>query len=447
MAGNSSRAGHSRKASRSKPKHSVWKHTSGYWCRKHRQKPYYFGRVENDPDGVKAQAWMDRDWPFIVEGRPRPSGPPDEAGSADYLTLKALCNAFIGSKRAAVEAGELSPRTLENYYRTCSLLMSHFGGELRVDAMRPEDFERFRAVLAEDRSPVGLLHEVNHVRVVFKYAADNRLIDRPVHYGQGFNRPSTKALRKVRNERGPRMFDAVELRTILAALDGKPVPVEGEDEPVSLSRDPALKAAVLLGVNGGLGNSDIGNLPQRAFDLENGWLEYPRVKTEIQRRIPLWPETVQAIRDALVVRPKPRKATDAGLVFLTSTGRRLVRVQDRRKEKDGAPASVPIDGLAPMFSKVLNRIGINGRRGFYTLRHVTQTIGGEARDPDAVAAIMGHVDSSMGAVYRERISDDRLRAVVETVRSWLWPECDRTGGNDHSAGIGESGGDDVPAGK
>jgi len=33
---------------------------------------------------------------------------------------------------------------------------------------------------------------------------------------------------------------------------------------------------------------------------------------------------------------------------------------------------------------------------------------------------MGHVDNSMAGVYRERISDERLRAVVEVVRGWLF---------------------------
>ena len=33
---------------------------------------------------------------------------------------------------------------------------------------------------------------------------------------------------------------------------------------------------------------------------------------------------------------------------------------------------------------------------------------------------MGHVDSTMAGQYRERISDERLQAVVETVRAWLF---------------------------
>ena len=37
-----------------------------------------------------------------------------------------------------------------------------------------------------------------------------------------------------------------------------------------------------------------------------------------------------------------------------------------------------------------------------------------------VDAVMGHVDSSMAGVYRQRISDERLEAVVDVVYSWLF---------------------------
>ena len=33
---------------------------------------------------------------------------------------------------------------------------------------------------------------------------------------------------------------------------------------------------------------------------------------------------------------------------------------------------------------------------------------------------MGHSRDDMASVYRERIGDDRLRAVVEYVRKWLF---------------------------
>jgi hypothetical protein len=39
----------------------------------------------------------------------------------------------------------------------------------------------------------------------------------------------------------------------------------------------------------------------------------------------------------------------------------------------------------------------------------------------AFDAIMGHVRDDMASVYRERISDARLRAVTDHVRAWLYP--------------------------
>ena len=71
---------------------------------------------------------------------------------------------------------------------------------------------------------------------------------------------------------------------------------------------------------------------------------------------------------------------------------------------------------------MVKRLDINGRKGlgFYTLRHTFATIAGESRDQVAVNAIMGHVDNSMAGVYRERISDERLIAVTDTVHQWLF---------------------------
>ena len=33
--------------------------------------------------------------------------------------------------------------------------------------------------------------------------------------------------------------------------------------------------------------------------------------------------------------------------------------------------------------------------------------------------IMGHMDDSMSAVYREKISDERLQAVTDHIHQWL----------------------------
>jgi integrase len=71
---------------------------------------------------------------------------------------------------------------------------------------------------------------------------------------------------------------------------------------------------------------------------------------------------------------------------------------------------------------LLKRLKINGRKrlGFYTLRHNFETVAGGSKDQVAVDSLMGHVDNSMAARYREEIGDDRLRAVVQHVRKWLF---------------------------
>ena len=72
------------------------------------------------------------------------------------------------------------------------------------------------------------------------------------------------------------MFEAAELRRVL-----------------DYAR-PGMAAMILLAANGGLGNADVADLPIEAVNLETGWLEFPRPKTGIPRRIPLWPEPPQA---------------------------------------------------------------------------------------------------------------------------------------------------------
>src|SRR5262249_49479185 len=152
-----------------------------------------------------------------------------------------------------------------------------FGRERLVEDLRPDDFAGLRAKLAKGWGPVTLTNVMQRIKSVFKFAADNALISRPVVYGQGFKRPHQKALGRARNEKGLRMFEAAEIRAMLDAAGVQ------------------LRAMILLGINCGFGNNDCGSLPLSALDLERGWVNFPRPKTEVARRCPLWPETVEAL--------------------------------------------------------------------------------------------------------------------------------------------------------
>lgn len=383
----------------------LFAHRSGQWARKYQGRFYYFGSWRTDADGTEALKRYNREWPYLKEGR---TPPPVDTG--DGLTLRHLCNVFLTSKRNKLDSGELSGHTFTGYHKSCERMLDYFGKDRRVDDLRPDDFEGFRKSLAGMLGVVALKNEINRCRIVLKYAFDQRLIDRPVAYGQSFDKPSARMIRKARNEAGPKLFEADELRRILKEAEA----------------DPVLRAMTLLAINGGLGNTDVANLPRTAIDFESGWLNYPRPKTEIHRRIPLWPETIKALQVAIEMRPTAKDPADADIAFLTVQGNRYVRCVPSKTTPD---KFITRNTVANRFGALLKRLKINGRRGlgFYTCRHNFETVAGESRDQVAVDSIMGHVDSSMAATYRESISDERLRAVVDVVRTWLFPEADEAG--------------------
>ena len=171
---------------------------------------------------------------------------------------------------------------------------------------------------------------------------------------------------------------------------------------------------ILLAANCGFGQTDVANLPLSAIDPDNGWVTFPRPKTGIERRCPLWPETIKAVREAIAVRPVPKDDAHEDLVFITKYGRKWVRLTDK-----GAPT----DAVAQEFVKLLKDLKLK-RPGvsFCAIRRTFETIGGESRDQVAIDYIMGHARDDMASLYRERISDERLQAVTDHVHDWLFGE-------------------------
>jgi len=160
------------------------------------------------------------------------------------------------------------------YRETTDLIVSAFGGTRLVDDLAADDFEALRARMAERWGAVRLGNAITRVKSVFKYALDNGLIDKPTRFGGEFRKPDRAVLRRHRAANGTKMLEAGELRRLIDAAS------------------VLLRAMVLLGLNAGFGNHDIATLPLSALDLDGGWVDFPRPKTGIARRCPLWLETV-----------------------------------------------------------------------------------------------------------------------------------------------------------
>lgn len=358
---------------------SVHKAT-GRWFKKLPDKRFvYFGSVADDPNGKAAlEKWLDRRDDLLAGRVPK--------ADRDGLRLADLCNHWLTYKAELVESGELTQRTHDGYRAGCELLCEILGNGRSAADVGPDDFQKVRAVLAKRYAPVGLTNRIQVVRSLFKYGYDAELLEKPARFGL-FKKPRAKVIRESRLAKGLQDFTAAEVRALLGAAT------------------PNMRAMILLGVQCGFGNHDCATLTGSAIDFKTGWLDWPRSKTATHRRVPLWDETLQAIREAMAGRP-----ADTELVFV---GRRGVDY-------------IATDGgyrVAKEFSRAVRDSGITPGRGFYCLRRTFQTVAEDARDLVAVQAIMGHIPSEndMSARYRQRIGDDRLRAVTDHVHGWLYP--------------------------
>lgn len=377
-------------------------HKNGQFCKKIRGRFYYFGTV-TDPDQALANYYKH------CEGL-HSGNVTHVAKKRGTITLRELANEFMNAATAKRDAGRITVRTFTDYHRVCSQLIAALGRDLPVAAISRDHLATLHQRLSDGVSAVTLDGRVGIARCIFKYAYDEELIDQPLRL-KALPRPEKRVLRRDRAKGGRRHFLTDEIRGLLSAA---PTP---------------LRAMILLGINCGLGNTDIAKLPKDAIDLDRGWLDFPRPKTGVGRTCPLWPETTEAIRQT-IHQPQRRKqplATDTQhLVFVTRKGHSFVRTVEK-VDANGRPVATEHDAIATSFKRLMVAQGIaTPGRGFYGLRRSFETIGGETGHQVAVDHIMGHAPASgdMGAVYRQHVAESALRSVTDYVRSWLFgSEC------------------------
>jgi integrase len=374
-------------------------HASGSWCKKIRGKIHYFGKWGVVRDGKLERLPYEPGWQaalakYELERDALHSGRTPRSKRGE-LSIGDLRDRFLTAKSRALDASEITTRTYFEYKATVGRLIAQFGVDRLVDDLTADDFATLRAELAKTCGPVRLGNEIQKLRSIFKYGYESGLIDKPVRFGTEFKKPSASVLRRHRAANGKKLFEAAELHSLISGAPAQ------------------LKAMILLGLNCGFGNHDCATLPFTAVDLDAGWIDYPRPKNGIERRCPLWPETIGALKAAIAERPKSKDEESAKLVFLTTRGRPWL------SREIANPISVAVRDL--MKSVKVHRAGL----GFYTLRHTFRTIADAVRDLPAVRLIMGHTDGSIDAVYREQIDASRLQAVTDHVRRWLFGAVDK----------------------
>jgi integrase len=370
-------------------------HPSGRFCKKITGRTWYFGTWKEGWQ-VALERYQKEKQEILAGINPRiPKTKP--------YSLGRLCDEYLRFKKSKVDSGEISARHFQDLLDACHRLIRFFGRLKPVDHFGPDQFEQYIMGFPGTWRLRRRKREITSVRSLFRYALDKDKVAK-VKFGPAFIPPGKKSLdaerQRQESKNGVRQFTREQLRTI---INKAPMP---------------LKAMILLGINCGFGNTDCSTITETYLDLEQGWHNYPRPKTTIERKAKLWPETVEALRQAIVERPASKSAKDANLVFLSKFGRPWVNTVVSTNEEGGIIVTSQ-DGITKKFWKLLRKLGIK-RKGlsFYSLRHCTETYGGI--DQVAIDRAMGHVTVGMGTIYRGQISDDRLEGVARAIHNWLY---------------------------
>lgn len=361
-------------------KFPLFKHPRGYWCKTVLGKHKYFGRVDADLKGQNAlKRWLyEKDW-LLAGLEPPPYDPNGETA----ISVKYVCNRFMESKESQLDAGNLSQRTYDELLGTCKFLMETIPPQLESKLLVPAHFAKLlKSINSRCNSPHTRGKYVQQIRCIFGFAYSEGLIDRPANMGADFKKPKQIAYRQHENAKGDQSLTASEVKALLkhATTNGK--------------------AMFLLGLQAGFSNTELAELPRTA--IKGDWIEWPRAKTATKRRIPLWNETKLAIQ-AAIDEGKP----DGELVFYRSNGTRF----DRKY-------------VGHQFQKAAKLASVENHT-FYDLRRTFQTVAENSSDKydlAAIKSIMGHLAKSndMSARYRQNISDERLKAITDSVHVWLF---------------------------
>ncbi|HUY93583.1 MAG TPA: tyrosine-type recombinase/integrase [Pirellulales bacterium] len=382
----------SKKPAKPYPDFPLTAHPNGQWCKKIRGRVHYFGPWA-DPQAA-LRLFKDQQDDLYAGRKPRQPG-------SDDSTLRYALNHFLSAKKLAQESGEITARSYLDYEKTCDRIAASIGKYRQLSDIQIADLQRLRRDLAKgaklkkqkgrrrDRGVNTIKNDLTRARMFFLYVNDY-LVDKPIKYRKALASPPKRQIRKAANECGERMFEAAEIRRIVAAAS------------------PQLKAMTLLGLNCGFGPHDCGTLPIDKLDLANGWHYYGRPKTHNKRRCPLWPETVAALREVLADRPEPAEEGWGGLVFLTPVG------------GCWSDEDTGYNEVSPAFRKLLKELDIYQKnvKVFYSLRRTFETIGATANEQLAVDFVMGHIGTDMASVYRQKTFNAPLLKVTNHVRDW-----------------------------
>ena len=342
-------------------KFPLTRHATGQYCKKIHGKMYYFGSDKQEA----LQRYIDQ--AACLHGSNHNSQKP----SNDSMTLRHLCDMFSKYQLSKVQASAITARHYNDQVSSLKKLMSFVGQSRRIQDISTLDLQNYKRILQKQYSSGHRLNlHISNLKTLFHWAKKNGILQRI---------PNIDAISrsKIINKKR-RIFTHDEINELLAVADVQ------------------MKAMIWLGLNCGFGCTDCSELQWKHLDIANGRVVFPRGKTGVQRDLPLWPETIEALRAV------PRKGK---LVFYTARGnpfvRNILKIDDNGQEKYST-----LNTISTKFSRLLKKSGLNvpTGTGFYTLRRTAATMAARSGDPFAVQRLLGHANLLMATRYVQDVS-------------------------------------------
>jgi integrase len=386
-------------------------------------RPFYFGPWATDPQGKAAVAeWLARE-PAIRAGLDHVATAAKVAPGG--LTIGEVFRRFLADKQAEYEAGRLSGPMLDDYIRELNKFGAWVGADAKVDALLPEHFAGYRRHIETTRK-LGvdrLATTIKLVKAAFNHAGpDGMGWCKQVSFGAGFRQPATDPDSKA----------AARLRAGDTAEDLPIYTGQQIDWLIDHAPSPVVKAAILMGINCGVGPSDLARM-QWAHVVKGGRkLQMRRGKTGIRREGYLWLRTREALE---ALRSLPHQAAaiaregDKARMFLNERGKPLVDQHETRDAAGKVKAVKNTASFAARFGRLVAAAKLAGvipaghKLSFYNLRHTFYTHAENTERETTVKRTMGHALKGEGKKYdRKAMPLRRLKFVALYVKARMWPK-------------------------
>jgi len=349
-------------------------HPTGQYCKKIRGKIRYFGTDKKKAlERYLAQATYLHGSQSLMQ-----------EVSNGKMPLKQLCDLYLQYQHSRLLAGAITPKHYNNDIGSLGKLTSFLGPGCKIESISTLDLQNYKRKLQSVYSVSRQNLHIGIMKAMFHWARRNDVLE---------TIPNIDAISKGKTlHKEMYTFNSKQIKKLLSAADVK------------------MQAMIWLGLNCGFGCTDCGKLKWKDLDLKNGRVRFPRNKTGVGRNFPLWPETIQALKEL------PRSGP---LVLCNSQGQPWVTTVIKTNG-NGKREYTPVNRVTPTFSRLMKKVRMQVPKGtgFYALRRTAATMAARSGDPFAVQRLLGHVDLTMATRYVQDVSEQTDR-VIENSRKYI----------------------------